>query len=187
MSLRIIMFCFFISIAGVVEAAARRPIPQEQWSPQVRVWLAQGVIGEAGWLAERDHVAIAYVLVRRWRQMQKRWPSLQFRDVLFRYAKALGGGRREFTSRQLWIRSLTPDLSEPGHWPRKASWKRHRPLWAATLARVDAWARGELRDPCRGLARHWGGVNLVSDLPKGRMVAIDCGETKNIFYDLSGN
>jgi hypothetical protein len=179
-----ITFLFICLFAFLSVAEAKQPLPNDELSNFDKIWLARAMVAEAGWESKRDHVAIAYVLARRLKQMRKRWPHLQYRDVLFAYAKGLGNGRREYSPRQRWIRSLSPDLSKPDHWPRKARWERHKALWAATLTRADAWSRGRLRDPCRGRAKHWGGVNLVSDLPKGRMIKIDCGETKNIFYDL---
>ena len=175
---------FFIILVLSLPVSAKAPLPEEQLQKSDYVWLARSMVAEAGWESERDHIAIAYVLARQWRMQQKRWPKLRFRDLMFRYVKGLGGHRREYTIRQRWIRSLSPAMTEPDHWPKRASWERHRPLWAATLVRVEQWAQGRLPDPCQGDAWHWGGT---MDFPKQRMIKIDCGETKNTFYTLSSD
>lgn len=162
-------------------ATAREPLPKEQWTPGAQLWLARAMVAEAGWTAELDHAAIAHVLARRWKRLAERWPTMRFLDVVRKYCSGLGGFHRDLTLRQRWVRELQPIGEEPEGWPRHASWSRHRPLWRAALARSASFAEGELRDPCRGKAVHWGGT---IDSPRGRMVAIDCGETQNTFYAL---
>ncbi|MDD9934309.1 MAG: hypothetical protein OXT09_11940 [Myxococcales bacterium] len=182
----LVLVLSFLVIATAVQpqvamASRRPPVPAEQWDPQVQLWLARAMVAEAGWLHERDHVAIAYVLARRWKRVTERYPTMRFLDVIRNYCAGLGGFRRSLTPRQTWLRSLWPDASQPEGWPRKVSWRRHAPLWRATFERAGDFARGELRDPCRGRAWHWGGT---IDSPRGRMAAIDCGETANTFYRL---
>lgn len=184
----LILFAAVLGVALIecdpVPALARAPLlPDDQWSPVTQVWLARAMVGEAGWKSERDHVAIAYVLERRWRSMRRRWPDLRFEAVVLRYAKALGGGRREFTPRQRWIRGLAPMGDEPDGWPRTCSWKRHLPLWRAVLRRADRWRQRRLPDPCGGKAWHWGGT---IDVPWKGLEEIDCGDTANTFYELRG-
>jgi hypothetical protein len=157
------------------------PLPATEWTPQAQIWLARAMVAEAGWNAKLDYVAIAYVLARRWRQMIERWPALRFIDVVKSYCLGLGDYRRQPTERQRWIRSLSWDASVPESWPNKISWTKHIPFWRVALLITDKWVKGELRDPCRGRAWHWGGT---IDNPHGRMVAVDCGETRNTFYGL---
>jgi hypothetical protein len=140
------------------------------------------MVAEAGWKSARDHAAIAHVLARRYRRMVERYQSFRFVDVVRSYCAGLGGMTRSLTRRQLWVRELLPDGSEPQGWPSHASWRVHAPLWRAALERADRFARGELRDPCRGRAWHWGGT---IDSPRGRMEPVDCGETENTFYRLT--
>jgi len=143
------------------------------------------MIAESGWEAERDHVAIAYVLARRWHQAVKRYPHLRFIDVIRRYCSGLGYMlRHEPTKRQLWVRALSLDGFKPRGWPANASWKKHRPLWRAALKRSDNWYRGKLRDPCRGLAWHFGGKMDLDRAERRQMVRLDCGDTKSIFFGL---
>ena len=139
------------------------------------------MVAEAGWEAATDHIAIAYVLARRWRRVKERFTSLRFVDVVRTYCTGLGNYRRSLTPRQQWLRSLNFAAEAPQGWPTTASWSNHESFWRAALARSQAWFQGRLRDPCRGRAEHWGGI---IDSPQGRMVPIDCGETRNTFYRL---
>lgn len=158
-------------------------MPTEQWTPHAHVWLARAMVAEAGWEAKSDHVAIAYVLSRRWKRAKERWPTLRFVDVIRNYCAGLGSFRRSLTPRQRWLRALGFEVeAAPDGWPRGASWRRHERLWRGALKRSLKWSRGELRDPCRGRAWHWGGT---IDSPHGRMVAVDCGETRNTFYGMT--
>ncbi|MGW8286342.1 MAG: hypothetical protein ACWGPR_11560 [Candidatus Deferrimicrobiaceae bacterium] len=159
----------------------RTILPQEQFTPRAHIWLARAFIAEADWQAERDHVAIAYVLARRWRRAVARCPTLQFVDVVRNYCAGLGDWKRSLTPRQLWVRALSRGLEQPDHWPPKASWAAHVGYWRAALRRAERWQLGELADPCRGRALHWGGK---MDDPRGRMKRVDCGDTANIFYAL---
>ena len=168
-------------VTSTAAADKRPPVPLAQWTPQTRLWLARAMVAEAGFDAEQDHRAIAFVLARRWERVRERWSSMRLIDVIRNYCAGLGSYRRSITPRQRWVRALRPDLGKPEGWPARLSWERHQPLWQATLERVDRFSRGELEDPCRGRAWHWGGV---IDSPRGRMDPIDCGETHNTFYRL---
>jgi len=158
------------------------PIPKSQWTPSTQVWLARAMVAEAGWHAENDHIAIAYVLARRWRMLTERWPQLRFIDVIRNYCSGLGSYRRELTQRQKWLRSLSWNDLVPESWPAGVSWQRYLRYWQSVLERSDRWSKGDLKDPCRGRAWHWGGT---IDTPRGRMVAVDCGTTENTFYRIS--
>jgi hypothetical protein len=170
-----------VVLATSTASAQTRPIPESQWTPEAHIWLSRAMVAEAGWKAERDHIAIAYVLARRWKRLAERWPTLRFIDVIRNYCAGLGDYRRELTARQRWLRALSWKDAQPKGWPRSASWKRYLPLWRATVLRSARWSEGRLRDPCRGRAWHWGGV---IDTPQGRMVPVDCGHTRNTFYTM---
>jgi hypothetical protein len=165
-----------------VALALPAPLPPGQFDAEARLWLARAMVAEGGWTSERDHVAIAYVLARRWRAAQARYPGVRLVNVIRRYCSGLEPGLAQATPRQRWLRALSPTLEEPDGWPsEKASWVRHRPVWAAVLDRAEAWSQGKLPDPCRGTSWHWGGE---MDSPKGRMYRVDCGATRNTFYGL---
>lgn len=166
---------------GTAHAATlTRPIPVEQFDPVTHVWTARAMVAESGWTSANDQIAVVYVFSRRWKAMRKRWPDLRFRDVVFRYSAGIGAKRREYTPRQIWIRSLAPSMERPAGWPiGKASWERHRPLWARTLDRARLWSQGRLRDPCRGKASYFGGD---MDEPTINLVEIECLGVRNKFY-----
>ena len=163
-------------------AQHRPPIPKSQWTPSTQVWLSRAMVAEAGWHATNDHIAIAYVLARRWRRLAERWPALRFIDVIRNYCAGLGSYRRELTPRQRWLRSLSWNDLVPENWPSGIPWQRHLRYWQSILERSDRWSKGDLKDPCRGRAWHWGGT---IDTPRGRMVPVDCGTTQNTFYRIS--
>lgn len=171
-----------VFLVASTAGAQASPLPASEWTPQVQLWLARAMVSEAGWDAELDYVAIAYVLLRRWHQMNQRWPALRFVDVVRGYCSGLGDYPRRLTARQRWIRGLSSDGEKPLHWPRNASWKLTYPFWKTALDVSEKWGRGELRDPCRGRAWHWGGT---IDTPRGRMIAVNCGPTRNTFYGIS--
>jgi len=196
MSLRKIFECDWIVLAlvGLVillsalihcDAGAQRlrkaPIPENQLTPQTRVWLARGMVSEAGWLAERDHAAIAHTLARRWQARRERWPGVTFEQIIRHYCAGFYLKESALDPRQLWVRQLNLDGFQPAAWPRNVRWDKHLIWWRQVLQRVDQFAEGQLHDPCRGQSWHWGGL---MDTPEGRMERIDCGDTKNVFYTL---
>jgi hypothetical protein len=140
------------------------------------------MVAEAGWKAETDHIAIAYVLARRWEAMKGRYPKIRFLDMIRAYCAGLEPTNRTPTPRQKWVRSLSLDMSTPDNWPSEhVSWERHKKFWKAALNRSDQWVRGKLVDPCNGEAWHWGGS---MDIPGKELYPVDCGETLNVFYGI---
>lgn len=169
-----------IPCATVLAENSSAPLPR--WGEETKTWLARAMVAEAGWEAERDHVAIAYVLLRKWRTIKRSSPDVRLIHIIRGYCAGLEPGRRELTNRQRWLRSLSMDMLEPDGWPKsRARWSAHKKLWAAALKRAELVYRGELRDPCRGKAWHWGGA---MDPRKGKMYVVDCGETLNTFYGI---
>lgn len=161
-------------------------IDRAQWTPRAQVWTARAAVAEVGWTDGRgkiwtderrrtkrdEQLAVWYVLRARWSQLSKRWPDMRFVDVLRAYCAGLSD-RREPTPRQLWIRALPLDGTEPAHWPRRIRWDNHRRLWTDTLDRADLWAHGRAGvNPCPG-ATHFGGLR-AGDLPRGRMKRHPC-------------
>lgn len=177
----ILTLCLLLS--SVAHAAPKPLLDDSQWTPTTRLWLARAMIGEGGWLAERDHVGFAWVFYRRWLKMRERWPEMRFVDVVRFYAKSLGDGRSQPTDRQVWVRGLLGDEAPPG-WPaKKARWSRHVVWWQKTLERTDKWRLGLLRDPCRGRAYNFGGSIDVEIAEQKGLREVDCGDTESIFYD----
>ena len=143
--------------------AHRRPVPDVEWNEATRLTLAQVMVGEADW-HEPDHIAIAYVLVRRWQQFNAARGPVTFQ----RYMQLYSSTMKVDTERARWVRAL-PWGELDGPYGKR--WKRVREL-------VEAWGSGKVKDPCPD-AQHWGGT---MDRPGKTWEAVSCGLTKNIFY-----
>jgi len=129
--------------------------------------LARVLVGEADG-SEPDWAAILWTLRHRQRRAGSDLQAvLPCSSVL-----------RADTTRARQIMSLGTDAPEWGEHPliRKKQ-------WSDALAFVDAWARGDVRDPCPH-ALHWRGVNDTK--PEGR-VQVSCGSTKNEFFYMHGD
>jgi len=152
-------------------------VSDHEWSEQSKVWLARAMVSEAGWKNTSDHIAIAYVLLRRWKLAQKRYAKFPLVSVIRKYCAGFRGV--EFTARQKWIKNLTADAARPVHWPNDIYWSDYRERWLAVLDTAEQWRQGQYADPCAGKAMYWGGP---LDHPSKRMIKMDCGETKNFYY-----
>ncbi len=139
------------------------PIPSSEWNEATQLTLAQVMVGEADW-HEPDHIAIAYVLARRWLQYREKRGTISFRRYMQLYSAAM----KVDTERARWVRAL-PWGDLPG---------RHSESWAAVRKLVTDWGHGNVEDPCPA-ALHWGGT---MDRPRSYWQAISCGSTKNTFY-----
>lgn len=166
-----------------------KPLPTTEWTPQARLTLARAMVSEAGFRAKRDHVAIAWVLAIRFRRWARVSPILaSFNQMVASYCTGMDNWiPKSMKQRLRWIRSLNdPQPNAPKGWPTKKygkwtkSWQKR---WGTVLKRADAWFRGELSDPCRGKAIHWGGRS-DAPLPETKWRTIDCGKTVNTFYRL---
>jgi hypothetical protein len=133
--------------------------------------LAQAVVGEAGWEHVVDHDAIPWLLYRRWQRV-----GGSFEGLILTYCKALNGKRP-------WLLELGAFGVEPESWPAaSASWSVHRKLWLDAYARIGAWSRGEIADPCAS-TRHFGGG---MDTPRGKMIPARCVGSKNNYWKVGG-
>jgi len=159
---RLIAILSVLSI-GAPAFAQRSPVPAEEWNEATRLTLAQVMVGEADW-HEPDHVAIAYVLARRWQQFNQARGPVTFQ----RYMQLYSSTMKVNSERALWVRALPWGELEGRHGKR---WKQVREL-------VSAWGAGKVKDPCPQ-AEHWGGA---MDRPGKSWEAVSCGLTKNIFY-----
>jgi hypothetical protein len=152
-------------------------ISDRQWNEKTKVWIARALVSEAGWDETTDHVAIAYVLYRRWQIAKRSNPKLSFISVIKMYCA--GFGRTAPSPRQRWVINLVADGSRPKGWPNDIRWRDYRDRWLKVVDTVESWRTGRFQDPCNGLSRYWGGP---MDRPSRRMVRMDCGPTKNWFY-----
>ena len=158
-----VSFLLICLMASPALAYRKPPLPTGEWNETTQLTLARAMVGEADW-HEPDHVAIAFVLARRWRNYQLHREPLPFERYIERYSASL----RSDSDRSHFIRSL-PWGALPG--PHEQRWNRVQKL-------VKAWGDGLIKDPCPN-AMHWGGA---MDRPSSRWHPISCGLTRNIFY-----
>lgn len=143
--------------------ADRRPLPESEWNEETRLTLAQVMVGEADW-HEPDHIAIAFVLARRWGLWQQGKGPISFQ----RYIQLYSSTMKVDTVRAKWVRALPwGEFSGP-----------HGKRWGHVQQLVTAWGAGKVKDPCPR-AEHWGGA---MDRPGRAWEPTSCGLTKNIFY-----
>ena len=149
------------SLGSPVHAEAR-PVPAGEWDEATRLTLAQVMVGEADW-HEPDHIAIAWVLRKRWQRARQR-SGVSFQSFMQRYSSTM----KVDTERARWVRALPwGELEGP-----------HKQRWSKVMALANAWGAGKVSDPCPD-AEHWGGT---MDRPGKTWEPISCGMTKNIFY-----
>lgn len=163
------------------------PVPADQWTPYAKLWLARAMVAEAGWLAELDHVLIAWAIVRQWRARLHRWPELRFADQVRAACAGLGVAS---TARHEWLHALPPPLAstplaelEPAGWPAKVSWRRHSVWWAQVLRRVQRFGEGRLRDPSRGRVMYWGARDESLPDPARAAMAVNRGDWVELDFD----
>lgn len=177
-------------VTGACAQPTDRPLPASEWTADARLVLARAMVAEAGFTSKRDHAAIAWVLAIRFRRWARASPMLaSFVKMVASYCTGMDAWvPKRLKQRLTWIRALQdPQPDAPHGWPKRKygrwnnRWEVH---WRHVLQRADAWSRGELDDPCRGRAIHWGG-RTDRILPESKWRPIDCGKTVNTFYRLA--
>lgn len=157
------------SAAAPVRADRMQPVPETQMDERTKLTLAQALVGEADWHAP-DHVAISWVLAKRWQWIEEKSPGkMTFEEYVRAYASPL----KVKNARTEWIQALPWETLPPEGklGPFVKHWDRVREL-------VEHWADGNIPDPCPQ-AVHWGGE---MDRPGKAMKPVNCGKTLNIFY-----
>ena len=131
---------------GGAEIAAS-PVPAKQCTPAVRVLLARSCVGEAGFHAVNECIAIAWVYAKRAKTLG--WPISK---VIRKYSAAVKPhGKHE----RPWLFGLNAVGDRPASWPRHLSWRRHRGMWLDLLSEIDRWYAGDVPDPVPD-ADHYG-------------------------------
>jgi len=115
------------------------PIYRKHWNENTKVWLARSCVGESGFWAEDECMAIAWIYARRARLVG--WPLLK---MIRRYSAAT---KPHEVHRRPWIFELDAKAEKPKHWPKTIRWQRHRKAWLNLLARLDRWKDGHEPDP----------------------------------------
>jgi len=175
------VLAFCSTVAADPPSDARRvssevaPILPAQWDETTRILLGRSCVGEAGFHAINECIAIAWVYVKRARTIG--WP---LKKVIRRYSAAVKPHSRHDRP---WLFELNADGKRPESWPRHLSWPRHRAMWLDLLAEIDRWQAGEIKDPVPD-ADHYGSKQ---DARAARLVRrwrrIDTPGFRNWFFD----
>jgi hypothetical protein len=140
----VILLSSIVDCDADAQSRSKASIPTDQLTPRTQVWLARGMVSEAGWKAKTDHAAIAHILARRWKARQLRWPGVTFEQIIRHYCAGFYIKESALTPRQQWIRQLVPSGAEPAAWPRKyVRWDKHLPYWNEALRRAELFGRAE--------------------------------------------
>jgi hypothetical protein len=158
------------------QATEKRPIPEDEWTPEARVWLARSVVGEAGWRTFNEYSAIAWIYAIRSQQSEQ----YSFLKMIRTYSAAV---RRRKNPDRPWLYELGPMAQRPRSWPSGPLWAGlHEVAWKETLLWADSWARGERPNPCPG-ANHFGGLIDHHRAVAKRWTRIRCkSKMRNRFY-----
>jgi len=155
------------------------PIAPSEWNTGTKVLLARSCIGEAGFRAQEECVAIAYVYAARAMQT-----GASFRTVMRQYSSAI---KKHEQHRRPWLFEITAAGTRPTSWPRHLSWPRHREALFALMAVLDRWAAGEIPNPVPG-ANHYGSTQDLhrSDYFTEAMLVPAPAHFRNRFFDDTG-
>jgi len=138
-----------MAMGAAESTGVNKPIPAKQWTEKAKVWTARSCVGEAGFDAVEECMAIAWVYATRANDT-----SRTYLWIVKRYSSAI---KRHDEHDRPWIFELNADGEKPENWPPVLSWKRHRPMWSEILEGLDAWAKGDVPNPVPG-ANHYGSV-----------------------------
>lgn len=109
--------------------------------PDVGLWLARSCTGEAGWNSHTTDECATLLHIYKKRSVIRGTDILSTAKA---YSAAIKQGAH---SRNPWVRHLDRIGNKPKHWPRGASWKKHRERWMETLAFADSFLAGQVSDP----------------------------------------
>lgn len=157
----------------VVEREHARPIPECAWTPAARASLIAMVRIESS--SGRDVGAIAWTMVRRWLGIA-RWRGRSFEAYIVDTSaplRAYRDGRFDaLTTYQACVLGVE-GVDCPG--------LRGSTVEAEVGAALDAWARGDLPDPCDGESFQWFAPWWRAS---SRTDRVACGDTANQFRTL---
>ena len=125
---------------------AERPVKHREWTREAKVWTARSCVGEAGFDAIDECMAIAWVYATRATES-----GMDYLKVVKRYSAAL---KQHSSHRRPWILQLDESLEKPEDWPN-LRWGVHKHLWKNLLVSLDRWARGNVPNPVPN-ADHYG-------------------------------
>lgn len=151
------------------------PIPECEWTPEARERLTHMVLIESS--SGRDAKAIAWTMSRRWLAIARHRG-----ETFAEYVASTSAPLRRYTAAR--DRGLEPEQAAV-----HAGLSRHQTYVVTdrldeaefVTATLDAWARGDVPDPCDGKTFMWRAPSFRSS---STAMQIDCGDTANHFYSL---
>lgn len=140
-------------------------VTKEEYS-EARIWLARACIAEEGWGDRAGCSAVAHAYARR-----AALPSRgTLRETIVTHAAALRS-RSSYSKRQAFMRALPTGASNA-----------QRADFAATLALLDRWYQGRVKDPC---APHRPvDFGSATDRPPVGAVRVYCSAGDSRFYEV---
>ena len=183
----------------IVGAASKWVIPASEWTVETHLWTARALTAEAGWnrswRQQREQIAIAYVLVKRYATRKQGNHKEHFVDSVRAYCNGMKKTRRHYTKRMRWLRALPIPNSvilgnteriqypivKPKFWPKNLHWNKYQKYYGQTWSMLHKWVRGQYMNPCPG-AIHWG---ARTDVTSSALKLHKCSKNfGNAFYKL---
>ena len=169
-------------------AATQPPLPASEWTAEAKHLTAQMNRGEADWTAHSDHIAMPWVMVKRFLHGQKvgheadRFGRIRYKGRGIRPARYVDY-IRSYSSPLKVSKSRRQRETQALPWgPLTGRLARFSVHWLVIMANVERFGRGEIPDICPE-ATHWGGWG---DAKRGRMRKVKCSEpTANTFYKVA--
>ena len=189
-----VMATAFAGAIVVVQSASTRAQEAVTTTPEVvhspsddALWLARICVHEAGWSSPDDCRAIWRVFERG--AHRHRTTPIGFARM---YSRSIFDGAR--SDPRGWITRLDASGNEPEGYPqvvehgatrrrlrhRHPPWSNYRADWLGVLAESERIVRGEVHARCR--PDDWGGAMDAERAARIGLVAVNCGETHNVFY-----
>ena len=132
-------------------AASAKPLFQEgEFTDEDLLVASKMAVLEGGWKNLREHDAMAFVQLNRWRANMVAYPH--YRDQVVAYCPGL---RLRGKKRRIWISELTLEGTRPPTFPKHLTWDKHQRWWLRVVHNMRKWSEGKSRDPHRGRAWHW--------------------------------
>ena len=123
------------------------PVRSDEWNTDLKVWIGRSCVGEAGFHALDECIAIAWVYSHR-----VAITGLSLMEVVRRYSAAI---KKHSLHRRPWLLELNAELKRPKSWPPNLPWQSYRAQWKALLEALDRWSVGQFANPVPG-ADHFG-------------------------------
>ena len=169
---RALFLALLLALAGVTLCCARIAFAHDLET----LTLARAAIAESGW-HDADQRGVLSVLARRAKRA-----GITPAAMALAYVSAF---KVAPTPRLRWVLAIDESCEQPAHWPSNLDWAHHEPECRATFERVRMLLEGELSDPCRGRADHFGATNLEPDVLNAERAAwqrVECGAVLSAFW-----